>query len=259
MNSQTINSYENYEQALASHDFFVAIEMLKQYVSQNPHAAMEWYWLGYALMRVHLHAQAGLYLRRSLRELDNQTPSATQNAETYVTKASIYALLQEKDICIQHLHTALWINPTLLEDLPHDITLQGILQPQDWENIYTTLRIRNCQDYLTKHGWEIPAKNADKSMTLQAIYKENVYWHLQLDYELIEHQGIILLQDTQDRENKHIYHFRAHKNSFEWLGILVHCPHTITDKQWSELSEALIEVCETVTWEVPDGRRIKIG
>lgn len=251
--------YENYEQALASHDFFVAIEMLKQYVSQNPHAAMEWYWLGYALMRVHLYAQAGLYLRRSLRELDAQTPESSQNAEIYVTKASIYALLQEKDICLQHLHTALWIKPSLLESLPQDITLQNILQEQDWDNIYATQNIRSCQTYLGKHGWEILPKNPEKMLCLQASYKKNLHWVLVLAYQPLERQGTIQLQNIKDTEDKHLYHFRPQQDSFEWLGILAHCQDRINNVQWSELSEALIEVCDSLVWEMPDGRRIKIG
>ncbi len=251
MNYSTDFPYNHYEEALACQDFFTAIEMLKQYVSQNPQAAMEWYWLGYTLMRIRLYAQAGLYLRRALREFEGQ-----ETAEVYITKASIYALLQEKDICMHHIHTALWINPALLDNLPQDITLQGFLQTQDWDNIYAIQNIRNCQAYLTKNSWEAMPRMPEKNFLFQAVFHKNPYWILHLAYEPLERQCSLKLQNIQDT---HIYHFRPQADSFAWLGVLTNCQYTITDKQWSELSESLIEVCEAVTWEMPDGRRIKIG
>ncbi|TAE19294.1 MAG: hypothetical protein EAZ95_02205 [Bacteroidetes bacterium] len=250
--------YENYEQALAVHDFFAAIELLKQYVSQNPHAIMEWYWLGYSLMRVHLHAEAGLYLRRALRELDSQTPLFAQTAEIYVTKASIYALLEEKDICLQHINTALWLKPQLLEKLPQDITLQKVLQPQDWKQIEATQQLRYCQEQLAKHRWENVLRINEKNVG-QSLYHFNAHWVLQLTYEPLQRQVAILLQNKQDVEDKHLYHFRPLPQATDWLGVLFNFQDTIAENNWSELSEALIEVCESIVWEMPDGRRIKIG
>jgi tetratricopeptide (TPR) repeat protein len=254
-----ITQYENYEQALASHDFFGAIELLKQYVSQNPHAAMEWYWLGYALMRVHLYAEAGFYLRRALRELDTQTPLFAQTGEIYVTKASIYALLEEKDICLQHIYTALWLKPNLLDTLPQDITLQRILQEQDWKQIHAIQQIRYCQEQLTKHGWESLPRSTERNNAGKSVYNFNPYWELQLLYEPLVNHAVLYLQNRQDAEDRHIYHFRPLPDNQTWLSVLFQSQDNITTQNWSSLSESLIEVCESVVWEMPDGRRIKIG
>lgn len=251
--------YENYEQALAAHDFFAAIELLKQYVSQKPHAAMEWYWLGYALMRVQLYAEAGLYLRRALLELDAETPLLAQTAEMYVTKASVYALLQEKDICLQHIYTALWLKPALLNTLSQDITLQKTLQTQDWTQIAATQNARHSTEKLTKASWEIISRLPDKMVKCKAVYHHNEHWKLYLEYNPYEHQVSLLMQNIHDESDKHLYHFRPKAQDFTWLDIVFEYQQIITDIQWSILSEALLDVCENMVWEMSDGRRIKIG
>jgi hypothetical protein len=60
-------------------------------------------------------------------------------------------------------------------------------------------------------------------------------------------------------EDKHLYHFRPLPQATDWLNVLFNFQDTIAENNWSELSEALIEVCESIVWEMPDGRRIKIG
>ncbi len=251
--------YDNYEQALSACDFFAAIELLKDHLNQKPHATMEWYWLGYALMCANLYAEAGIYLRRALLELDAETPLTAQTAEIYVTKASVYALLQEKDICLRHIHTALWLKPSLIDSLLQDITLQKIFQPEDWQNITATQNARYYTEQLVKAKWEIIARTPKKMSDCEATYHLNIYWLLHLSYNSHLHQVSLAMQNKEDETDKHLFHFRPIAHDFNWLTIIFEKQSIITHTQWSILSEALIEVCDNLIWEMPDGRRIKIG
>ena len=251
--------YENYEEALAARDFFAAIELLKQYISQKSNATMEYYWLGYALMSVHLYAEAGLYLRQALLELDAETPLAAQTAEIYVTKASIYALLKEKDICLQHIYTALWLKPTLFDTLKEDVTLQQNLQEHDWKQIQATQYYRFAADIFTQNGWQVAQKSPDRPFLCNTSHVQNPHWELHLTYDAFEHTGSVLLQSKQELSDNYLYHFRPFPNDFTWIDVLSSHQSLAANAYWSNLSESLIEACQTVVWEMSDGRRIKIG
>jgi|GEM_PF-3288317 len=251
--------YQHYEEALAKEDFFSAIELLKECVTQKTNAVTEWYWLGYALTRVHLHAEAEFYLRRALSALDTATPTAMQTAETYITKASVYALLKEKDICLQHICTALWLKPSLLNSLPQDAVLQNALDKQDWKHIEAIHNTRYFAEQSTKQKWEKTTGLLDKSTDSKVVYTRNAYWTLSLTYNAMENGISLLLQSRQDETDVYLYHMRSEVQNFQWLDTLFAYQDIITNTHWSDLSEALIEVCESVVWEMSDGRRIKIG
>jgi tetratricopeptide (TPR) repeat protein len=282
--------YQQGLQYLKLGDYHEASEAFKKAVNYNKNSAEAWQYVGYALSKLNRNAEAGMFLRKALDEYDRRLESNAPKADNYYGKASVLAMLFDKQPALETLHKAVQIEPIYAEkavqqnffgffetDADFLKTIQSPL------HILASMRFRGnplCkselnlaqlhfrQIFLEKMfhgGWKIQdfstafENNEPIFPQAQASYVNPQNLSIKLSYYLDEHLVFMELENGLDDEDLQAYRLYKKDKIEELLEVIIAFQEKIDSINWDDFIGELIDVCDSVSFEMPDGRKVKVS
>lgn len=290
MNLEVEEFYTQGQIFYESGDYLTALELFKKTTSLQKDYAEAWLYAGIALLKMNRQAEAGIFLRRAELEYSKRIENHIQMDFNYYLRACVAALLHEKELLLSSLKEAVRLNPeygeaALEEELfemyrEEDDFLEVIKPELDfWDAIrykgnklaksdLDVFQLQNRFTFLTKlseNDWEIEDFEAmfesNISITPQAYaeFTKNESIHIALYYYVDEYLIFMELQNRNFAEDTQAYRLYKKENLESVLNCLIAFQDTVHQDNWEDLIEVLIEVCDAVLFEMPDGRKVKVS
>lgn len=271
-------------------EFLEAYQSFKRASEISKDFAEAWHYAGIVLLKLHRKAEGGMYLRRADLEYSKRIQKDIEPDYNYYLKSCIWALLEEKENTIEALKEAIHHNPEYAETALSEVLFSFLLDDEDFTalikvsidlldakrykgtkiclNDFTEEFIENRNLFLQKlhqNGWQID----DYEMMLEAglciapqasaefVANENIY--IALHYYLDEGLLYLELQNRMLEDDVQAYRLYKSQNIEELLNVLIDFEQRITKENWEDLVESLIDVCDSVLFELPDGRKVKVS
>ncbi|NJL13161.1 MAG: tetratricopeptide repeat protein [Microscillaceae bacterium] len=271
-------------------DYPAAAEAFKKATLHDKNHPEAWYQAGFVLMRLSRHAEAGMYLRRALAEYEQKIAQEYQKDYHLYRKACILALLGDWSPALSALAASVNYNPLYAEYAQQAAEFEKCPDPTTWQDILAlpleklkSLRYRGQKlqrhelpthtwlhrayflDFLALQGWQTEAYASlwenDLALTPQAsaLYLHNPALDIRLSYYLDEQLLFMELLHRQEPDNAQAYRIYLQNGPEATLAIIRDFQDQVNYHNWEDFMEALIEVCRSLLFEMPDGRKVKVA
>lgn len=290
MKSQALKYYELGLFYQEINDYIKAAEVFKKSSSLNKSHAESWHAAGVSLFEVKRQAEAGMYFTRALQEYQLRIDNGDEKAYNLFQTACIQALFRDKEKAIKNLKVAIQLNPQhadqvlqveYFQDWMEDPQFQEALRPSlnhlkkiRYKGKPLTIAELN-EDQLGKrkiflnafqeNQWktedfdQLLHSNAGSSPQAFADYQGNPHLMMGVSYHLDEDLFFLELQNRQDQEDEQAYRIYKNANIQEIIQVLVEYQNQLTESNWTELIGALVDYCDSMLFEMPDGRKVRIA
>ncbi len=284
---------KHYEQGLGYQhlgDYQAAAECFKKATLLDKNKPEAWYEAGFTLIQVQRFAEAGMYLRRALAEYEREIQLEKQKDFHYYQKACVLSLLNEMAEALEALRASVMLNPfyaeiasqslafkcfeeddafyDLLREPLHKLKQMRYRGKPSKQSQLSALAWLNRQKFLSvlkQEGWQIEDYKAlwenDQRLSPQAtaIYQKNEVLVIQLDYYLDEHLIFMEMKNRGSEDNSQAYRIYLGEKPDTVLEIITQFQAEVNFHNWEDFMEALIEVCKSLLFEMPDGRKVKVS
>lgn len=271
-------------------DFQTASDCFKKVFQSDPTQAEAWYLAGLSFLKLKRKAEGGMYLRRALKEFDDRIAQEIALEDSFYYKACTLAWLQEKDLILETLEACFTQNPIYVAKVREN---EAFLAYQEEEEFYEALEqlyqkweaVAQAKDeayenilpippsqeeavfeeYLQNHQWEIDRSLPEDDAQLEtgtgllAQYPHNERLHISMSYLCQEHTILLALQSKKNQEEEQAYRIYKENTIKELLQEIVAYQDEVHEDNWMEFIGVLVDVCDALTFEMPDGRTVKIA
>lgn len=311
-------------------DFQAAADSFKKVTQKEPNHAEAWYLAGLSFLKLKRKAEGGMYLRRALKEYEDQVLQQPEDAQVLYFKACTLAWLTEKDLALKALEACLSLDPNYasqlageeafvnytedkeflvkLEAMEQDPT-DSLVDPTDLVDepaLAEALEIEEVspisedeqeveetvdmledtpednapkesifEKYLANHHWTIdrylnsddtqsastdaPPTDWANAPSLLAQYPHNERLNISMSYQCQEHTILLELKSKRNKEEEQAYRIYKKDTIEELLEEIVAYQDQIHEDNWMEFIGVLVDVCDSLLFEMPDGRTVKIA
>jgi tetratricopeptide (TPR) repeat protein len=284
---------KHYEQGLGYQrleNYHAAAECFKKATLIDKHRPESWYEAGFTLIQIQRLAEAGMYLRRALAEYEREIQLEKQKDFNYYQKACALALLNENQEALQALATSVTYNPFYAEIASNSLAFIHLYQNDDFQSILREplvkleqMRFRgkkvrqselsalswiNRQKFLStlhQEGWKTEDFKSiwenDQALSPQvtALYQRNEALLIQLSYYLDEELIFMEMRNRGNEENSQAYRIYLGQKPDTVLEVITRFQSKVDFQNWEDFMEALIDVCKSLLFEMPDGRKVKVS
>lgn len=271
-------------------DYTKSSDCFKKAANLNKSSAEAWREAGVTLLKLNRKAEAGMFLMRAMTEYDKKMQNDLHYELILFQKACIFSLLGDMENAFLQWEQAVKLDPLLAEASLKEEYLENLRKKPEFQQLLQAklqhleqlryrgkkLRINELneeQSYLRKKflnfleekGWQINNYAAEleslfgASPQAGAEYHQNEHLRIQLEYYLDENLVLMELTSRINEEERQSYRLYVKSEILPLLEILHSYRSKVNDENWSEMIEALIEVCESVILEMPDGRKVKVS
>lgn len=290
MQEESVYFYNKGQLFFQEGKFWEAIEAYKNALTEGKHQAEIWLQLGICYVKVNRIAEAGMYFLRALQEYDLLFEDQVNIAENNFGKARAYAYLKMEDEMLDVLQKALRVDPNFAETALELPEFQAFLEKEELRELLKThidllislqfkgekinlqeldeqqnelrllfIRILKNAEWLVEDYEELIKNGIAVSPQAKAEYLANSAIRLQLEYYLDEHLIFMEMQSLSDSTDVQAYRLYLKEQLPEVLQILTQYQSTLNMENWADMLEQIIEMCDSVLLEMPDGRKVKIS
>ncbi len=271
-------------------DYQVAAECFKKATLLDKSKPEAWYQAGFALIQIQRFAEAGIYLRRALAEYEYEIQQSYQKDYNYYQKACVLALLNEPQQALSALAISVSFNPLFAEMALQSPVFKKLKEITDFENLleepleklqqmrFRGNKIKQSQlsatDWLNRQkflstlnhaGWTVEAYQSlwdnDQALAPQAFarYEKNNDLVIELGYYLDEQLIFMELRKSIDDDTQQAYRIYLAQKPDKVLEVMTQFQNQVNFQNWEDFMEALIDVCKSLLFEMPDGRKVKVS
>lgn len=267
-------------------EYDLSWEIFKELLKQDAEkiSAIMLYEVGEVLQKLERMAQAGMYLRSALkmsRKIESGNSFyliAKINIHLEEEKASLFYLKKAIDIDKKYIDYAL--QETVFEELKEHEKFKKLTQksttniiessentekPTTQDKIQSEPSYQVFIDLLSQHKWQTDKPSNTFENKLQVLpnavaeYTQNPELNFKIAYYADSSLVYLQLQNTEDVDDEQIYRFYTENNITEFLATLIDYQNKLTPNNWEDFLENIIPTCKEVSFEMPDGRQVKIS
>ncbi len=271
-------------------DYQVAAECFKKATLLDKSQPEAWYQAGFALIQTQRFAEAGIYLRRALTEYEREIQQSYQKDYNYYQKAAVLALLNEGQQAVSALAISVNFNPLFAEMALQSPVFQNLRTMPEFQQLlevplnklqqmrFRGEKIRQSQllatDWLHRQkflstlrqaGWIVEAYQSlwdnDQALAPQAFarYEKNKDLVIELSYYLDAQLIFMELRKSVNDDTQQAYRIYLAQKPDKVLEVITQFQNQVNFQNWEDFMEALIEVCKSLLFEMPDGRKVKVS
>lgn len=267
-----------------------ATDSFKVACKYDKHLAEAWHLSGANLIHLGRNAEAGMYLYKALDLIEERLEAGNHRDRNFYRQACVYALLMQKKEALEALAQALEINPQLVESAEQEGHLGFLHGEDEFQQILSSPKKQLAQiryrgrslrfedldigqlnhrhtflDLLDKHAWQteshepLLSSKEGASPQASAVYQENPHLLLSVDYYLDEKLIYLMLQNRGEHEDNQAYRLYHEGSPENVLEILIDHQNKLDEGNWTEFIGEAVDVCHSLLFEMPDGRKVRVA
>ncbi len=271
-------------------DYQAAADAFKESTKFKKEEAEAWHQAGLCLLKLERHAEGGMYLRRALIEYQKRIEQGLDKSYNLYQEAKLQAIFQDKEACMATLSKSIELHPEQAELVQQEEEFAAYQEDTDFLEMMAPflqkstpiryqgnklrkeeLNIEQTRNHsvfvleLEKNGWEVEDfqtqldSETGASPQAFAAYTHNEDLHLSLGYHLDENLIFMELGSRKKEAEMQAYRIYKAQDIEELLAVIIEFQEKVDEHNWTELIEALVDVCDSLLFEMPDGRRVRVA
>jgi tetratricopeptide (TPR) repeat protein len=290
MQEEVLLHFQKGKSFFQANKFWEAIEYFKKALAEDKNQAEIWLLLGICYVKVNRIAEAGMNFQRAIQAYEVVFEDQVNIAASNFGKARAFAYLNMEYEMVESLQKALRIDPNFAETTLELPEFQAFIEKSYFRELLKThidllislqfkgekiklqqldakqnkLRRLFIQKLKEAH-WQVEdfeeliKAGMAVSPQAKAEFLGNKAIRLRLEYYLDEHLLFMEMQNLADSSDIQAYRLYLEEKLPNVLQIITHYQHTLDIDNWGDMLEQIVEFCDTVLLEMPDGRKIKIS
>lgn len=290
MKSQFEKYYEQGLSYLKIENYVEAANSFKKASNYQKNHAETWHLAGFALIKQQRQAEAGMYLQRALLEYEHLIVQGVQRDHNFYQKACIHAFFKDKALLLQCLSNALSLDSNLAEVALKEEAFAPYYEDQDFKEVLhahlnrlyklrykgKNLRKEDLKaeqlekrrffiEELKSNQWQTEdfeqLLDSETGVAPQAFasYEKNSDLHFAIGYYMDENLIYLELKSRTDQEDVQAYRVYQADDIKALVHVIIQFQDSLKESNWTELIESLVDVCDSLLFEMPDGRKVRVA
>ena len=282
-----------YEQGLSYFElenYLEAATCFKKAANYKKHHAESWHLAGISLIKQQRQAEGGMYLQRALNEYEDRIEKGILRDHNLYQKACIHAFFKDKEPLLQSLKDALSLNSNIAEEALQEVAFKPFYEDEDFLATLEThlkrlykLRYKGKNmrkedlnedqinklkvfiEELNQHDWETEdyeeQLSSDEGVAPQAFatYENNPHLFFAIGYYIDENLIYLELQSREDEDDIQAYRIYQSEDIKKIILVIIQFQDKLMESNWTDLIEELVDLCDSLLFELPDGRKVRVA
>ena len=271
-------------------NYMEAANCFKKAINYRKHHAESWHLAGIALIKQQRQAEGGMYLQRALNEYEQRIEKGIQRDHNSYQKACIHAFFKDKESLIQSLKDALRLNSNIAEEALTEEAFKPFFDDEDFiEILHAHLnrlyklrykgknmrkedlneeqieKLKLFLEEFKQHKWhtedfeDLLISEEGVAPQAFAIYENNPHLHFAIGYYIDENLIYLELQSRDDEDDIQAYRLYQSENIKEIILVIIQFQDKLMESNWTDLIEELVDLCDSLLFELPDGRKVRVA